>query len=157
MAPLIGIGFDIHRLVKDRPLILAGVDLPFDMGLKGDSDADVVCHSLIDALLGAVGEGDIGSFFGIGKPELMGVDSLKLLKRTVEHQKKLGYTISNVDTTIIAQSPKLNEFRKQMISNLQNVLDTDKVSVKFTTPKHVGPLGNSEAIACIAIASVVRP
>ena len=154
MIPLFGIGFDIHKLVDGRPLILAGAKVPFRFGLLGDSDADVVCHSLIDALLGATGKGDIGSYFGIGKPDLMGAVSLKMLEDVVQHLEKSGYTIANVDTTIIAEEPKLGVFRDNMVNNLKRVLGTDKVSVKFTTPKGIGSLGNSEAIACMAVACV---
>jgi len=146
----------MHKLVKGTPLVLAGVKIPYSMGLKGDSDADVVCHALIDALLGSIGQGDIGTFFGMGKPELMNAVSLKLLEQTRTHINKEGFMVSNADCSIIAQSPHLNEFRKDMINNLNVVLGTDHVSVKYTTPKHIGPLGNSEAIACVAIASVIE-
>lgn len=154
METMFGIGYDIHKLEPNRPLILGGVHVPFEKGLDGDSDADVVCHSIIDALLGASGMGDIGSFFGIGTPEIMGARSLNMLSKLKEHLDENDIAIVNIDTTIIAQTPKLGDFRTEMISNISKTLDIKHVSVKFTTPKHIGSLGRSEAIACLAIASI---
>lgn len=154
METMFGIGYDIHKLKSDRPLVLGGVNIPFEKGLDGDSDADVVCHSIIDALLGAAAMGDIGSFFGVGTPELMGVKSLDLLAKLKNHLEDVGIKIINIDTTIIAQTPKLGSFRNGMIRNISETLNIKHVSVKFTTPKHIGPLGRSKAIACLAIAGI---
>ncbi|MEZ4812699.1 MAG: 2-C-methyl-D-erythritol 2,4-cyclodiphosphate synthase [Caldisericia bacterium] len=151
METMFGIGYDIHKLEADRPLVLGGVNIPFEKGLDGDSDADVVCHSIIDALLGATGMGDIGSFFGVGTPEVMGARSLDMLSDLKKHLDENNIGIVNIDTTIIAQAPKLGDFRSEMISNISKTLNTKHVSVKFTTPKHIGSLGRSEAIACLAV------
>jgi 2-C-methyl-D-erythritol 2,4-cyclodiphosphate synthase len=154
MVTRFGIGFDIHQLVEGRPLVLGGVVIPFELGLSGDSDADVLCHAIIDALLGSASLGDIGSFFGVGTPELMGIKSLDLLSKTHKHLQSLGYKITNIDSTIIAQKPNLSKFREEMIKNLKGTLVTENISVKFTTPKHIGALGNSEGVACLAIAGI---
>ncbi len=149
----------MHRFKQGRPLVLGGVAIEHDFGLDGDSDADVLTHSIIDALLGALSLGDIGSFFGVGTPNVIGARSLNLLKNLCSQIKsEHKHTIVNIDTTIIAQTPKLTTHRSAMIESLANALsiDNSKVSVKFTTAKHMGAIGDSEGIACIAIANLVE-
>jgi len=157
MAMRVGVGVDMHRLVSGRPLILGGIDIPFDRGLEGDSDADVVTHAILDALLGAVGAGDIGKQFGVGRREMMGISSLVLLERVVGLIAVRGYRPSNVDATVIAEAPRLRPHISAMRGRLAAVLRIAKsqVSVKGTTAKGLGWLGSGEGIATIAVASVV--
>jgi 2-C-methyl-D-erythritol 2,4-cyclodiphosphate synthase len=152
-----GIGFDMHRFAADRPLILGGVEIPFDRGLEGDSDADVLTHAILDALLGAAGAGDIGTHFGVGRPEMMGISSLVLLERTVAILAGCGYRPSTVDATVVAERPRLSPHVSAMRDNLARVLSlpAECVNVKTTTAKGLGPLGAGEGIAAHAVALVV--
>ncbi len=145
----IGFGFDMHPFISGRPLILGGVRIPYEMGLDGDSDADVLVHSLIDALLGAAGKGDIGRVFGVGTPEVMGIASVLLLERTLKILKDSGYRVINTDSTIIAQKPKITPHIPSMIENISRILEIppDRINVKATTTKHLGVLGEAKAIA----------
>ncbi len=145
----IGFGFDMHPFISGRPLILGGVRIPYEMGLDGDSDADVLVHSLIDALLGAAGKGDIGRVFGVGTPEVMGIASVLLLERTLKILKDSGYRVINTDSTIIAQKPKITPHIPSMIENISRILEIppDRINVKATTAKHLGVLGEAKAIA----------
>jgi 2-C-methyl-D-erythritol 2,4-cyclodiphosphate synthase len=145
----IGFGFDMHPFISGRPLILGGVRIPYEMGLEGDSDADVLVHSLIDALLGAAGKGDIGRVFGVGTPEVMGIASVLLLERTVRIIDDAGYRIINTDSTIIAEKPKITPHIPAMIEVLSNTLKipADRINIKATTAKHLGVLGEAKAIA----------
>ncbi|MCX7918155.1 MAG: 2-C-methyl-D-erythritol 2,4-cyclodiphosphate synthase [bacterium] len=150
----IGYGFDIHPLVSGRDLFLGGIKIPFHKGLDGDSDADVVIHAIIDSILGGLGAGDIGRIFGVGKPELMGISSLKLLERVVHQLEQSEYTIGNIDVTIIAEEPKLSEYIAAMQMQLRQVLhlsDPTAINIKATTAKKIGPLGAGEGIAAIAV------
>ncbi len=149
----IGHGFDVHRLVPDRDLILGGVNIPFELGLLGHSDADVLCHAISDALLGAVALGDIGKHFPDTDPEYKGASSIFLLERVVALLEKRGYTIGNVDATVVAQRPKLAPFIHHMRENLANSLkvDIDYVSVKATTTEGLGFTGTGEGIAVHAV------
>ena len=153
----VGIGFDMHRLAAGRPLILGGVTLPFERGLEGDSDADVLTHAVLDALLGAAGAGDIGSRFGVGRPELMGISSLLLLERALAAVAEAGYRPGNVDATVVAERPRLSPHVPAMRENLARVLGIpeERVSVKTTTAKGLGPLGAGEGIAVHAVVSLV--
>lgn len=148
-----GIGFDIHKLAQGRPLVIGGVTIPHDKGLEGDSDADVLTHSVIDALLGAKALGDIGSYFGVGTPEVMGSRSVDMLSVLLTLET---FKIANIDATIIAQEPKMTQQRDEIRQNLSLVLElpVDRISVKFTTPKHIGSLGAGDGIACICIATL---
>ncbi len=148
-----GIGFDIHRLVNGRPLVIGGVSIPHDKGLEGDSDADVLTHAIIDSLLGAKALGDIGSYFGVGTPEVMGARSVDMLSVLLTLET---FKIVNLDATIIAQEPKMTGHRDSIRSSLSLVLElpVDRISVKFTTPKHIGSLGAGDGIACICIATL---
>jgi 2-C-methyl-D-erythritol 2,4-cyclodiphosphate synthase len=154
----IGVGFDVHRLVPGRPLILGGVRIPFDRGLEGDSDADVLTHAVLDALVGAAGLGDIGTHFGVGRPENMGVCSLLLLRQTVTLVRTHGYRPNNIDATVVAEAPRIGPHVPAMRASLAEALEIaeDRVNVKGTTAKGLGALGTGEGIAAVAVASVRR-
>ena len=149
----IGMGYDVHKLVPDRKLILCGVEIPHHLGLLGHSDADVCAHAIADALLGAAALGDIGKLFPDTDPAYEGADSMQLLKRVGNLLDDFGYTIGNVDATIIAQNPKLAPYRDQMRQNVARVLaiPVDCVSIKATTEEHLGFTGREEGIAAQAI------
>lgn len=150
----VGTGFDIHRLVVGRRLILAGVELPWDLGLQGHSDADVICHALIDALCGAAGIGDIGTLFPDTDPKYDGVRSLDLLREVTEHCRRARWIVENVDVTLLAQVPKLAPYREQMRNQLADALGIDPAAVglKATTTDHLGPIGEGQALAAQAVA-----
>lgn len=152
----VGIGFDMHRLVAGRPLVLGGVTIPWDRGLEGDSDADVLTHALLDALLGAAGLGDIGSQFGVGRPEVMGIASVRLLERTVALLEGRGLRPANVDATLVAEAPRLTPFVPAMRAGLAGILGlpVERVNVKTTTAKQMGPLGAGEGMAALAVAAL---
>lgn len=154
----VGVGFDVHRLVTGRPLILGGVRIPFERGLDGDSDADVLTHAILDALLGATALGDIGTRFGVGRPENMGISSLALLERMVALVRRRGYRAHNVDATVVAEAPKIGPFVPAMRAALAAVLGIAEaqVSVKGTTAKGLGTVGAGEGIATFAVVSAVR-
>ena len=150
----IGQGYDVHRLVEGRPLILGGVTIPYEKGLLGHSDADVLTHALMDALLGAAALGDIGQLFPDKDPAYEGADSLVLLKRVCALLKEKGFTIGNVDVTVVAQHPRLAPYREEMRSRLARVMELDisRVSVKATTEEGLGFTGRGEGISAMAIA-----
>jgi len=154
----IGIGYDVHPLVKDkgRKLILGGVEIPFDRGLGGWSDADALTHAIIDALLGAAALGDIGSHFPAGEAEYKNISSLSLLEKTRAKLEESGFKIVNVDATIIAEKPKLGDFVSQMRQNLSQTLGIRlaQVSVKASTANGLGFVGRGEGIAACAVAMV---
>ena len=149
-----GIGYDLHRLIEGRPLILGGVTIPFERGLIGHSDADAVCHAVTDAILGAAGAGDIGRHFPDTDPRWQGASSLDLLQRAVEIVREQGIEVGNVDATVIAERPKLAPYVEAMRANLARVLGVtiDRVSIKGKTNEGVGELGRGEAIAVHAVA-----
>jgi len=151
-----GIGYDIHRLVSGRSLILGGVTIPFDRGLTGHSDADVLIHAVMDALLGAAGLKDIGTHFPSGDPSYRNISSMILLERVVEMLEDHGFTICNADATIIAENPKLSPYIDTMRLNLSRALKTDiaRVMVKATTNEGIGGIGREEGIAALAVASI---
>jgi 2-C-methyl-D-erythritol 2,4-cyclodiphosphate synthase len=152
----IGIGYDAHPLVKGRKLVLGGVEIPFDTGLSGWSDADVLTHAIIDALLGAVALGDIGSHFPSGEPEYKDISSLTLLKTTRDKLEDSGFKIVNVDATIVAEKPKLRDFIDQMRQQLSQTLGIalSQVSVKASTANGLGFVGRGEGIAACVVAMV---
>jgi 2-C-methyl-D-erythritol 2,4-cyclodiphosphate synthase len=154
----VGIGFDAHPLVPGRRLVLGGVEIPFEKGLKGHSDADVLAHAVIDAILGAASAGDIGSYFGTDDPKYRDVSSLLLLGEAFRKVEALGYEVGHIDATIIAESPKLGPYIAQMRTNLADIVGGafEDVSVKATTANRVGVLGAGDGIACLAIASLRR-
>ena len=154
----VGQGYDVHKLVDDRELILCGVNIPYEKGLLGHSDADVALHALADALLGAAAMRDIGYHFPDTDPTYKGADSRRLLRRVVELIGEKGYIVGNVDVTVIAQRPKLLTFIPQMIENVAADLgvNPDCVSVKATTTEHLGFTGRGEGIASMAVATIYR-
>ncbi len=154
----IGNGFDVHRLVEGRRCIVCGVDIPYEKGLLGHSDADVALHALADALLGAAAMGDIGQNFPDNDERWKGIDSRVLLREVVAKIDRKGYCISNVDVTIIAQAPKMAPYISLMRANVAADLgvDIDRVSVKATTTERLGFTGRGEGIAAIATAMIVR-
>ncbi len=154
MALRIGNGYDIHRLVAGRPLILGGVTIPHDLGLDGHSDADVLTHAIMDAMLGALSLGDIGLYFPPGDPQWAGADSLKLLAQVKGLIADKGWTVSNIDSVIVAEQPKLKPHIQAMRGQLADVLAIapDQVGVKATTNEALGPVGRQEGIAVYAVA-----
>jgi 2-C-methyl-D-erythritol 2,4-cyclodiphosphate synthase len=153
----IGIGYDIHRLVEGRDLVLGGVRIPFKKGLLGHSDADVLYHALCDALLGAAGQGDIGQHFPDTDPQFKGVSSKTLLERSLRLLEKKGYAVNNVDAIIMAEAPNLSPFKKTMESNISSILgiDAGDVNVKAKTSEGMGPIGEGKAMAATCVASVI--
>ena len=155
----VGIGYDVHQLVAGRKLILGGVDIPHDKGLEGHSDADVLMHAVCDAVLGALGEADIGHFFPNTNPRWKGAPSKVFLEEAARQAKFREARIVNIDATIIAQQPKLSPHMDEMKINLAAALgiELSRVGVKATTNEHLGFLGREEGIAAMAVASVDRP
>ena len=153
----IGHGYDVHRLVPDRELILGGVHIPHSLGLLGHSDADVLVHAVMDALLGAAAMGDIGRLFPDTDPQYAGIDSLLLLDRVRERIAAAGYGIGNIDVTVIAQKPKLAPYIPEMRQNLSRVLgiDEDRINIKATTEERLGFTGSEEGMACHAVCLLI--
>ena len=149
----IGHGFDAHRLVKDRKLMLCGVDIPHELGLLGHSDADVAVHSLMDAMLGAAALGDIGQHFPPTDESYAGADSMILLERVVALVEAVGYSLGNADITIVAQKPKLGPYLERMRENIAGVcgVAAERISVKATTTEHMGFEGREEGISAHAV------
>ena len=154
MTMRIGHGYDVHRLVEGRKLILGGVEVPHTLGLLGHSDADVLTHAVMDALLGACALGDIGHLFPDSDPAYAGADSLKLLDHVVELLEEKGYQVGNVDATILAQKPKLAPYIEKMRDNLaaRMKVEPDQVNVKATTEEKLGFTGAEEGVAAHAVA-----
>ena len=153
----LGFGYDVHRLVKDRPLILGAVRIPHSLGLLGHSDADVLIHAVIDAILGALAKGDIGQHFPDSDPANKGIESLKMLEKVVELMKEDSFLVNNIDSTIIAEKPKLAPYVQEMRNNLARVLEIsiDQVSIKATTSEGLGFCGRQEGVAAYAVASLI--
>lgn len=154
----IGHGYDVHRLAAGRRLILGGVDIPWEKGLEGHSDADVLVHAVMDALLGAAGLEDIGSLFPDSSEEFRGISSLVLLERVAGELAKRSITVVNVDATVLAQAPKLAPYRAQMRANIAGALgiETEQVGVKATTEEHLGFTGEGLGIAAHAVALIEK-
>ena len=154
----VGHGYDVHRLAEGRKLILGGVDIPWERGLLGHSDADVLTHAVMDALLGAAGLGDIGTHFPDTDPAYAGADSMKLLAHVVELLREQGFSVGNVDATVLAQRPKLAPHIPAMRDNLARVMGVspDRVNVKATTEEGLGFTGSGEGIAAHAVALIER-
>jgi len=152
----IGIGFDAHPLTPKRRLVLGGIEIPFDKGLSGWSDADVLTHAIIDALLGAAAQGDIGSHFPPGEPQYKDISSLVLLKRVKDELAENGWQVGNVDATIVAEQPKLRDFVDQMRERLSQTLGITlgQVSIKASTSAQLGFTGRGEGIAAWATALI---
>ena len=153
----VGIGYDLHTLAAGRPLILAGVRIEHPTGLSGHSDADIVCHAVTDAVLGAAAAGDIGQLFPDTDPQWKDADSIMMLKGAVTKVKESGYRVSNVDVTVIAQKPKLLPYLAAMRQNLADALGIEPsgVSVKAKTNEGVDSMGRGESMACHAVALIV--
>lgn len=151
-----GIGYDVHRLVKGRRLVLGGTVIPFEKGLLGHSDADVLVHAVCDALLGAAGLGDIGLHFPDSDPGYKNISSLTLLTRTSAMLRGKGFSIRNVDTIIFAEAPKIGPYRESMQQNLATAMDVDSgcVNLKATTTEGLGFIGKGEGIAAMCVVLV---
>jgi 2-C-methyl-D-erythritol 2,4-cyclodiphosphate synthase len=154
----VGFGYDVHRLVEGKPLILGGVTIPNDKGLLGYSDADVLIHAVIDAILGALGKGDIGQHFPDSDPAYQGADSLTLLKKIVGLAHDKGFTVNNLDASIVAQKPKLSPYLNDMKERLSTALEVnpDLLNVKATTTEGLGFCGREEGVAAYAVVSLGR-
>ena len=154
----VGMGYDVHRLTEGRELILGGVKIPWEMGLLGHSDADVVVHAIMDAILGAAALRDIGRHFPDTDPQYKGISSILLLKKVVELLKEKGYSIVNIDATIIAQKPKLLPYMDTMIENVAEALklSADQVNIKATTEEGLGFTGSLQGISSQAICVIEK-
>lgn len=153
-----GMGYDVHKLVPERKLIIGGVTIPHTLGLLGHSDADVLLHAIADALLGAAALGDIGRHFPDTDPKFAGTDSLKLLAEVVKLLQAKGYEVGNVDATIVAQKPKMKDYIPQMNENIAKVLgiELDAVNVKATTEEKLGFTGKEQGISAYAVAGIEK-
>jgi 2-C-methyl-D-erythritol 2,4-cyclodiphosphate synthase len=152
----IGFGYDAHRLVVGRDLILGGVNIPSDLGLQGHSDADVLIHAACDALLGAAGLGDLGRHFPDTDPELEGLSSVLILKKVANMVRHEGFEVQNLDTTVVAEAPKLAPYIEEMIAAIADALEVSpgQVSVKATTTEGMGFTGRGEGMAAYAVAAL---
>jgi 2-C-methyl-D-erythritol 2,4-cyclodiphosphate synthase len=152
----IGFGYDIHPLVPGRPLILGGVDVPYPDGLQGHSDADVLLHAICDAILGAIADGDIGRHFPNTDPQYKGIRSTILLKRVVARMRQRSFHLLNIDSTIVAERPKLSDLIPGMVKEIAGILEigVERVNVKATTAEGLGFAGRGEGIAAYAVALV---
>lgn len=152
----IGFGYDVHPLTTNRPLILGGIRIPYLFGLQGHSDADVLLHAICDALLGAIGEGDIGKHFPDTDPRYRDMKSTMLLKDVMGKVKGKGFRLINMDTTIVAQKPKLSDFIPRMVSEISQIVEIDasRINVKATTTEGLGFAGRGEGIAAYAVVLV---
>ncbi len=152
----VGIGYDVHSLVPGRKLVLGGVEIPFDKGLGGWSDADVLAHAIMDALLGAAALGDIGTHFPPGDPQFKGISSMILLNRVRHMLIEKGWQVENIDTVVVAEKPKIKDFVSKMRRKLSEALgiDPERVSVKATTSEKMGFAGRGEGIAAHAVALI---
>jgi 2-C-methyl-D-erythritol 2,4-cyclodiphosphate synthase len=155
----VGFGYDVHRLAEDRKLILGGVTIPFEKGLLGHSDADVLLHGIMDALLGAAGMGDIGQHFPDSDPAYEGADSMQLLQKVGSMVSEKGYLIENIDATVIAQAPKIGPYREQMREGIAKALGITpgQVNVKATTEEGLGFTGKGEGISACAVCMLTSP
>lgn len=156
----IGNGYDIHRLVKGRNLVIGGIKLehPDNLGLEGHSDADVLCHSIMDALLGALSLGDIGKYFPPSEKKWKNADSLILLSKVIELIRKEGWEINNIDSVIIAERPKIKPYVERMKENISDILliDNDLIGIKATTNERLGPEGREEGISCHSVVLLLK-
>jgi len=154
----IGNGYDIHKLVSNRPLILGGLEIPHSMGLLGHSDADVLTHAIMDALLGALGMGDIGHYFPPSDPQWKGADSMILMEQVIKIVRSQGWQIGNIDSTVVAEQPKLKPHLKSMRTTVAKVLniDIEQISIKATTNEKLGPVGREEGICAYAVVLLIK-
>jgi 2-C-methyl-D-erythritol 2,4-cyclodiphosphate synthase len=156
---LAGIGYDVHRFTAGRPLILGGVEIPHHLGLDGHSDADVLCHAIADAVLGAIGERDIGFHFPNTDPSIRGISSLEILRKASLLVLDRGGRLLNIDSTVVAQAPKISPHLDPMRANVAEALglDAKRIGIKATTNEMLGFIGRGEGIAALAVASVELP
>jgi 2-C-methyl-D-erythritol 2,4-cyclodiphosphate synthase len=156
---LSGIGYDVHRLGEGRPLILGGVEIPHSHGLDGHSDADVLCHAIADAILGAIGERDIGHHFPNTDPSIRGISSLEIVRKAGELVAAQGGRVLNIDASLVAEAPKIAPHLAAMKENIAGALGiaANRVGVKATTNEHLGFIGRREGIAALAVASIELP
>jgi 2-C-methyl-D-erythritol 2,4-cyclodiphosphate synthase len=154
----IGMGYDVHRLVENRKLIIGGVEIPYEKGLLGHSDADVLLHAIMDALLGAAALGDIGKHFPDHDPAYAGADSLELTRQVGKLLEEQGYQVGNIDATVIAQKPKMAPYREQMRQNIAAALgiSLDQISIKATTEEGLGFTGTGEGISAQAVVLIEK-
>lgn len=154
----IGNGYDIHKLVTGRPLILGGVEIPHSMGLLGHSDADVLIHAIMDALLGALGMGDIGHYFPPSDPKWEGANSTILMQQVATIIESQGWKIGNIDSTVVAEQPKLKPHLKPMRKAIAQTLDIEieQISIKATTNEQLGPVGREEGICAYAVVLLIK-
>lgn len=154
----IGQGFDVHKFANERDLIIGGVKIPFEKGLLGHSDADVLLHALADAILGAIGEGDIGKWFPDDNQKYEGIDSKEIIRFIWKHAKDKGFMVENVDLTIIAEKPKMAKYIPSMQTQIAMLLDcgVDQVNVKATTTEKMGFVGRGEGIAALAVVLLAK-
>ena len=154
----IGHGYDVHRLVRGRPLVLGGVVIPWEQGLDGHSDSDVLTHAVMDALLGAVAAGDIGKLFPDDDAAYRNISSMLLLRRVAAYLAQVGYQVVNIDATLIAQAPKVAPYREVMRQNMADALGVNvtQISIKATTEEHLGFTGSGEGLAAHAVALVEK-
>lgn len=152
----VGVGYDVHAFVTGRSLFLGGIEIPYPLGLQGHSDADVLLHAICDALLGAIGEGDIGRHFPDTDPQYKDIRSTVLLRRVTDKVKEMGFHLLNIDATLVAQRPKLSEFIPRMVKQIADVLEVEpgKVNVKATTTEGLGFAGRGEGIGAYAVVLV---
>lgn len=153
-----GIGYDVHRLVAGRPLVLGGVEIPYPLGLEGHSDADVLCHAIADAVLGAAGEPDIGHLFPNTDPAIRGISSLEILRVVARRIRARGHTLHNIDATLIAEEPRIAPHLSEMKSRIGSALDLppQRVGIKATTNESMGFTGRGEGMAAFATACLDR-
>ncbi len=149
----IGQGFDVHQLIAGRRLVLGGLEIPHDKGLEGHSDGDALLHAVADAILGAIGAGDLGRHFPSSDERWRGIASGEILSQVVLLMRKAGYRVGNVDATIVAQAPRLSSFQQAMCENLAGLLDVapERVNLKLTSTDHLGAIGRGEGIAGLAV------
>ncbi|MBC8591612.1 2-C-methyl-D-erythritol 2,4-cyclodiphosphate synthase [Wansuia hejianensis] len=154
----IGFGYDVHKLVENRKLIIGGVDIPHEKGLLGHSDADVLVHSIMDSILGALALGDIGKHFPDTDPKYKDISSLILLENVYKSMKEEGYKIGNIDATVAAQSPKLASYIEEMRKNIGRILNTpiDNINIKATTTEELGFVGQKEGISSYSVCLLQR-
>ncbi len=154
----VGVGYDSHRLTENRRLILGGVEIPFDKGLDGHSDGDILLHSLTDALLGAAGLGDIGEYFPPSDPRWKDADSRVFLRHAADLVRQRGYRIVNVDVTLVLEAPKIGPYREQIRKSVAETLDVepDRVGLKAKTAEGLGPVGRGESAEAHAVASLAK-
>ena len=154
----IGNGYDIHKLVNNKPLILGGIEIPHSMGLLGHSDADVLTHAIMDALLGALSLGDIGHYFPPSDPQWKGANSMMLMERVIKIVRSQGWNIGNIDSTVVAEQPKLKPHLKSMRNAIAKILniDAEQISIKATTNERLGPIGREEGICAYAVVLLIK-